>query len=345
MRLSQMNTKTQHVFETHTWGFQCSLCGRNWQKKPDSACPGVMVYMDWPAVPDAMTTKTMLRKEHGKKLAKGQEPVAYKWNQMDAEYIPLYAIAEAADVKKPTEAQLKALEKARYMGEAVFVECLRCHREQYHGTRKHAPQPKLCWQCEAGDEAREWAKNVLEFKRNVVIFDTETTDLNGEIIEIAVIDLDGNVLLNKRIKPVGEMNPDAQAIHGISLDMLANEAAFPDIHAELCKVFEGQAVLSYNIDFDRGRMKADCERHGLELPKWSGTNCIMEMYARHAGDWSEYWNSFKWQKLDNVIWDADHSALGDAKAALEALKIMAGLRKESWEEREDERRRAEASKI
>jgi DNA polymerase-3 subunit epsilon len=340
MRLSQIPTRTKHNIETvlHSWGgvnyHQCTLCWRNWQKKPDSDCPGVPVYMEWPSVPDTMTTKTMLRKEHKKKLAKEQAPTAYKWNQMDAEYIPLYLISEAIDLKPPTEAQTKALEKARYMAESVYVGCPRCGRELYEGSRKHAPQPKHCWQCQEGDKAREWAKNVLETKKNIVIFDTETTDLNGEIIEIAVIDLDGNVLLNTRIKPVGEMNPDAERVHGISLEMLANKPSFADIYPELCRVFAGQAVLSYNVDFDEGRVKADCKRHGLEVPQWSGTNCIMEMYARWHGDWSTYWDSFKWQSLGSVVPSADHSALGDAQAALEALKILAGMAKHYWEKEE-----------
>lgn len=328
MLLSQIPNKTQHVFEVHTWGFQCSLCHRNWQRKPDSACPGVPVYMEWPSVPETMTTKTMLRKNHSKKLAKDQAPVAYKWNQMDAEYIPLYLISEAADVKKASEAQLKALEKARYMAESVYVGCPRCGREIYEGARKNAPQPKLCWQCGEMNRAGEWAREVLAFKKNIVIFDTETTDLNGEIVEIAVIDLDGNVLLNRRIKPLGEMNPAAENVHGISLEALANEPGFADIHPELCKVFAGQAVLSYNVQFDEGRIKADCQRHGLPLPEWSGTNCIMEMYARFIGNWSDYWNDFKWVRLSDVVPSADHSALGDAKAALEALKIMAGEKAE-----------------
>lgn len=50
-----------------------------------------------------------------------------------------------------------------------------------------------------------------------VILDTETTSLQGYIVEIAVLDThNGRILLNTLIKPGCRIESDARAVHGIT---------------------------------------------------------------------------------------------------------------------------------
>lgn len=173
------------------------------------------------------------------------------------------------------------------------------------------------------NSAREWAREVLQ-DSNVVILDTETTGLYGEAVEIAVIDLAGNVLMNRRVKPVGEMEAGAERIHGISIKALENEPRFDQVYKQLLDVTYEKRVLIYNHAFDSRVLREQCRLSDLPsiTQHWNGnSDCVMEWYAQWYGEWSDYHGSYKWQRLSG----GDHSALGDCRATLAALKRMAGI--------------------
>lgn len=232
-----------------------------------------------------------------------------------------YNPSEATPKKVMSEAQKAAIEKAAYMAQQVVVTCATCGRDVAMVTRKKAEsevyQNYTCFVCDDRVEVVEWAQAVLEKSEQYVVLDTETTDLYGEIIEIAIVDLFGNVLLNQRIKPLGAMSAGAQAIHGISLDMLANEPYFYDVYPRIQEAIKDKIVLIYNKGFDKARLNDDCHRHNLNALKFK-SECVMLQYAQYYGDWSDYWESYRWQPLDG-----GHSALSDCEATIEILKAMA----------------------
>lgn len=61
-----------------------------------------------------------------------------------------------------------------------------------------------------------------------MILDTETTglDYDDKIVEIAVIDLDGNVLINTLVDPNKAIPKEATEIHGIANKMVENAPLF-----------------------------------------------------------------------------------------------------------------------
>lgn len=290
----------------------------------------ITTYKKWEDIPDGIATKTTLLRDYGLRLAKDQQPVArktrYDYKGRRDGYYDLYDMNEAVPKKKATEKQLAALEKARYMAEKLIVVCSECKQEQWGRynvetvTRKQWIENKydeyVCWRCEDRTRAIKWAQHIMSLE-SVVILDTETTDFYGEIIEIAVIDLEGNVILDQRIKPLGDMNPDAERVHGISLKMLKDCPTFNQVYPQIKAAIEQKIVVIYNAAFDRGRLEADCNRHDLELIKF-GFDCAMEWYAQYYGDWSDYWDSYKWQPLNGT-----HGALGDCEATLALIKEMA----------------------
>ena len=232
-----------------------------------------------------------------------------------------YNPAEATPKKAMSESQKAAIEKAAYMAQRIDICCVHCGRYISTVTRKKAEsesyQNCTCFICDDKQEIVDWSKNVLANAENYVILDTETTDLDGAIIEIAIIDLSGNVLLDQRIKPLGTMSAGAQAIHGISLEMLENEPYFYDVYPRIKEIIRDKIVLIYNKSFDKARLLGDCERHNIEALKFK-SECVMLQYAQFCGDWSEYWGSYRWQPLDG-----GHSALSDCKETLLVLKTMA----------------------
>lgn len=289
------------------------------------------IYKKWEDIPDGIATKTALSRDFGMKVGKDQKPVALKtrYNHKGKPdgYYDLYDMSECTPKKKPTEAQIQALEKARYMAELLEVKCSECNETQWGKyapktvTRKQWIADKydeyICFKCKDKHRAIKWAKHTLTLD-GVVILDTETTDKKGEIIEIAIIDLEGNTILNQRIKPQGKVSEGAYYVHGISDEMLEKCPTFDQVYPQIKEAIEQKIVVIYNADFDRARLSGDCKRYDLEPIKF-GFDCAMEWYAQYYGDWSDYHDSYKWQPL----YSGDHSALGDCKATLELIQEMA----------------------
>ncbi len=282
-------------------------------------------YSRWEDVPSNLKTKTGL-KQMGLKLSRGQQPVAIKthWDYKIPDY-NLYDVA-AAVPNIVSDAQREAAKKAQ----AASLEkrtCTRCGwvedlSKHYRG--KWYIAGGLCPHCrDLADresdkvEASEWARCILE-RNDVLILDTETTDLDGEIIELAIINLKGDVIYNGRFNPLTPISEGAQAIHGITMGAVANEPRFAEQKFEVFgPIILSGLVLIYNKSFDVARLHHTCELHGLDMPNFKA-DCIMEWYAQYCNEWSEYHQSYRWQPLSG-----GHDALGDCRAALATLNEMA----------------------
>lgn len=158
------------------------------------------------------------------------------------------------------------------------------------------------------NKAKLWAKDALS-DQTAVILDTETTSFQGEIIELAIIDLEGNVLFHSCFKPVSEIDEGATAVHGLTAEKLQNCPSWGEKWEEIRKYLITRKVLIYNAKFDLDRLRYTTLLHGTDLPILVETDCIMEQYKLFTG---------KRQKLGG-----DHTAVGDCKAALAKIKEMA----------------------
>ena len=176
------------------------------------------------------------------------------------------------------------------------------------------------------NEAIGQAKVLLEFE-DLVILDTETTGLDSmaEIVEIAAVNRDGEVLLNSLVCPTRPIPIDATRIHGIT-DLDVRGA--PSFVAALSRIEFGRVVAIYNAGFDVRLMEQSARSHR----PWREmvVQCIMELYATFYGAWSSYHESYTWQSLTIAVaqcglsWDGqEHRALADARMALRVLKYMA----------------------
>jgi DNA polymerase-3 subunit epsilon len=284
-------------------------------------------YSRWEDVPANLKTKTAI-KALGLKLKRGQQPVAVKTSSYykTPDY-SLYEVSEAVPnvvSDKQRAAVAKAQEeslKKRTCTKCGWVEDL---SKNYRN--KLYISGGLCPYCReeadrASDrnEAIEWAQNILK-RDDVLILDSETTDLYGEIIELAMINLKGETVYNRRFNPIEPISKGAQAVHGISAEMVANEPRFAECAADVLPLLaKAGLVLIYNAAFDTARLSQTCKLHGLSVPSYKA-DCIMEQYAAFCGEWSDYHGNYKYQPLGG----GDHSALGDCKAALATLHEMAG---------------------
>jgi DNA polymerase-3 subunit epsilon len=286
----------------------------------------VINYSDWKDVPANLKTKTAL-KQMGLKLKRGQQPVAIKshWDYKIPDY-KLYEVSEAVP-NVVSDKQRAAIEKAKQASLEKRT-CTRCGWVEdlsKHYRNKPYINGGLCPNCLEEDriasdraEAVWWARQILT-RDDVLILDTETTDLHGEIIELAIINLKGETIYNRRFNPLSPVSAGAAAVHGITNEMLANEMVFSVCAPEVLKLLESAGlVLIYNATFDVLRLHQTCSVWGVDMPKFK-TDCIMEWYAQFCGEWSDYHGSYKWQPLSG-----GHDALGDCLATLGVLQDMAG---------------------
>jgi DNA polymerase-3 subunit epsilon len=172
-----------------------------------------------------------------------------------------------------------------------------------------------------------WARSILDKKNQYVVLDTETSglDKNDVVLQIAIVDLDGNGLLNSLIKPTKRkrISPDATAIHGIRMSDLVNAPVFAVLVPQIEEIISAKTVLIYNAEFDERLISQTCEQDKCRRVMMK-TECVMIPYSRYVGKWSDYHSSYAYQRLPG----GDHTAMGDCYATLEVITKMArtGLR-------------------
>lgn len=146
-----------------------------------------------------------------------------------------------------------------------------------------------------------------------VLLDTETTDLDGAMREVAVIDTDGTVLLNTLVRSGVPIAAAAAAVHGITDRDLADAPTTGTVLAELVQVVGDRQVLAYNAPFDYAVLLRDAHRTGVPVGGLAAANrwgCVMR--ARAAAD------GRPWQALEG-----GHRALGDTQATLQVVQDLA----------------------
>ena len=101
-----------------------------------------------------------------------------------------------------------------------------------------------------------------------IVLDTETTGLDPRhghrIIEVACIEMENRRLtghhLHKYINPEREIDEGAQAVHGISLEFLADKPKFADVVDEFLDFINGAELIIHNAPFDLGFLNAELAR-------------------------------------------------------------------------------------
>ncbi len=103
-----------------------------------------------------------------------------------------------------------------------------------------------------------------------IVLDTETTGLDPRqghrIIEVACIELVNRRLtghhLHKYVHPERDIDEGAQAVHGITLEFLADKPKFADIVDEFLEFINGAELIIHNAPFDIGFLNAELDRLG-----------------------------------------------------------------------------------
>jgi DNA polymerase III epsilon subunit-like protein len=171
------------------------------------------------------------------------------------------------------------------------------------------------------DRAKAIGRAQTYMSLNPLFLDTETTGLSDmhEICEIAVVDLQGSVLINTLVQPTRPIDHSTSLIHGITDEMVASAPTFRELLPQLEQILRGREVLVYNKEFDMGKIAQSARANGCGFADgdawyWvtseraedgkeiyrSLWHCAMYLYANYYGDWNEYHENYRWQRLSSA---------------------------------------------
>lgn len=313
-----------------------------------------VTYQDLPvystgSAPADLMTRAQLR-DAKRRLRPGQKnrPRAWLYCMPRHHHAPLYTLAQTTGQPEPTAAQLAALAAGRQ----VWWKRRACpHCDSIH--KGWCEQEWMEMMRKDREAAAQWAQRILDDPACVVL-DTETTGLHdsARIVEIAVLGIDGTVLLDSLVNLGVPIPAEATRIHGITDAMVKDAPGFSDLLVPLTTALHGRKVIVYNQAFDRRRLAVELHRHystrfvNLEKPRrgrrrihpaaraWLAAqaweDCAMGAYAEWYGDWTWDYDArdseplyrqgdYRWQSLPG----AGHRAADDCRAVIDVLKEMA----------------------
>lgn len=176
--------------------------------------------------------------------------------------------------------------------------------------------------------------NIEEIRKipldKILVLDTETTgvDAMAEVLQFSAIWADGTEAANMYIKPVHTTEwPRAMAVNHISPMDVASCPEMSEVKERIEALLrQARAIVGYNLPFDLDMLY----HNGVELPKETDVEFIdlMVPFAEIYGEWSDYFDDYKWQKLITCAkyygyqGDGWHDSLADTKATLYCFKAM-----------------------
>lgn len=162
--------------------------------------------------------------------------------------------------------------------------------------------------------------------------DTETTGRGptAEVIEIGIVDDDGEVLFTSLVRPRGVIEPGTLRVHHILPDQVAGAPLWADVWPLARRHLVDRRIGVYNSEFDLRLLKQTHQRAWL---RWDMDDhqffCIMKLYARFRGDWDPNRLSYRWHSLENagqqcqIPLPNSHRAVDDALLARALLHYVA----------------------
>ena len=147
---------------------------------------------------------------------------------------------------------------------------------------------------------RRRAKSRIELvciDEHAAFLDTETTGLDekAEVVEISILDYEGNPLLDTLIKPVDPIPQEATKVHGITDEMVKDAPTILDVLPTIIEINQNYNWIIYNADYDvRVIMQS------IQKRLFDNVFCAMTAYSDYHGEWNPKYNNYKWQSLENA---------------------------------------------
>ena len=168
-----------------------------------------------------------------------------------------------------------------------------------------------------------------------IVLDTETTGLDPQqghrIIEVAAVELIDRIFTGNHyhyyFNPQREIDPGAQAVHGITSEFLAEKPLFQHKVDEFITFIKKSELIIHNAPFDVGFLDNEFQLINNELGKISDHCTVFDtlLFARqrHPGQKNNLDALCKRYKIDNSQRNL-HGALMDAELLAKVYLAMTG---------------------
>lgn len=178
------------------------------------------------------------------------------------------------------------------------------------------------------------------------LLDLETTGikLDDEIVSMALLSCDGEIIVNTLIQPkhpakldrIGKNGQTASDIHGLTAADLVDVPTLTDVMLDVFAHLEGKTILGYNVRFDLQMLDRNCSNDEILLPVWGAMWDVAQLVAEFIGNWNAKRGWFEMITLDEacsifgIERDVKHDAKADALATLKLVEAMADADPETW---------------
>ncbi|NKB46275.1 MAG: DNA polymerase III subunit epsilon [Legionellales bacterium] len=171
--------------------------------------------------------------------------------------------------------------------------------------------------------------------RRQIVLDTETTGLDPaqghRLIEIGCIELMDRALTGNHfhyyLNPQRDIDPGAQAVHGITREFLQDKPTFDQIYQPLLAYLAGAELIIHNAPFDLGFLNHELNLLDIHVTpieqSCSITDTLVMARQRHPGQKNNLDALCKRYQVDNSARQL-HGALLDAEILADVYLRMTG---------------------
>jgi DNA polymerase III epsilon subunit-like protein len=129
----------------------------------------------------------------------------------------------------------------------------------------------------ARSEHVHWAQALLAFP-NLAFLEVDTDGLyaDADMLRIALVDQIGAVLYDQVFQPRRPLSPQMAHLTGITPEMVVSAPTLAEVwrSSRLVAAFVGRYILSFNLEFDQGKLSESAARYGLPALPLVG-DCLM----------------------------------------------------------------------
>ncbi len=163
-----------------------------------------------------------------------------------------------------------------------------------------------------------------------LFLDTETTGLgrDAQVIEIGLVDTQGLVVFETRLKPSVSIEPEALAVHGIDALALSDEPVWPDIVPRLLQATGNHPLVIFNADYDLRILRQTAAAYD-DPASWLDNIqafCAMNLAADYFGATNRHGSISLANAAHQagVLWpDRAHAAVTDARVTAGVVAFIA----------------------
>lgn len=110
--------------------------------------------------------------------------------------------------------------------------------------------------------------------KKLIVLDTETTGLEVDqghrIVEVGAVVLQDrrrtDIHFQSYLNPQRSVDEEAEKVHGLSMERLANEPEFSEIAESFLEFIEGSTLVIHNASFDLGFLNSELKRASTSYP-------------------------------------------------------------------------------